>query len=179
MALRQCRECKKEVSSEAKVCPNCGVSNPVGRKTSPVAWGCLAVIVLVGVFVAKGCSDISSRITTAAAPPPASNAPQLVLKTWSWSREYGYVTAVGQVKNISNVPLRNVEAVASFYDAKGTFITSGDALIDYNPILPGQTSPFHAMTTDNPAMRSASIEFKELMGGTIRYVEDSTGRHRR
>lgn len=28
MALTACRECKKEVSSEAKVCPHCGIDNP-------------------------------------------------------------------------------------------------------------------------------------------------------
>ena len=51
----------------------------------------------------------------------------------------------------------------------GGFITSDDALIDYNPILPGQTSPFKAMATENPAMRKASIDFKELMGGSIEW----------
>src|SRR4051812_34305848 len=28
MALKPCRECKKEVASTARVCPHCGVSNP-------------------------------------------------------------------------------------------------------------------------------------------------------
>jgi len=54
--------------------------------------------------------------------------------------------------------------VATFYDANGGFITTSDALIDYNPILPGQTSPFKVMKTENPAMKKASVEFKYLMG---------------
>ena len=28
MALKPCRECKKKVSTEANVCPNCGVPDP-------------------------------------------------------------------------------------------------------------------------------------------------------
>ncbi|MCY1210824.1 hypothetical protein D9M69_142590 [compost metagenome] len=33
MALVKCKECKKEVSNKAKLCPHCGVKNPaVGRK---------------------------------------------------------------------------------------------------------------------------------------------------
>ena len=28
MALKPCRECKKKVSTEAEVCPHCGVPNP-------------------------------------------------------------------------------------------------------------------------------------------------------
>lgn len=31
MALTICRECKREVSTEAQTCPNCGVTNPGGR----------------------------------------------------------------------------------------------------------------------------------------------------
>lgn len=29
MAIKECRECKKEVSSEARVCPHCGCKKPV------------------------------------------------------------------------------------------------------------------------------------------------------
>jgi hypothetical protein len=89
------------------------------------------------------------------------------LVAWSWSTEYGYATASGQVKNVSGQSIERVEAVVSFYTADGTFITSADALIDYQPILPGQTSPFKVMQTHNPAMRKASVEFKHLFGGTI------------
>jgi hypothetical protein len=71
------------------------------------------------------------------------------------------------VRNISGESLRNVEAVVTFYDKSGGFITSDDAIIEYNPILPGQVSPFKTITTWNPAMHTASIEFKSLMGGTI------------
>jgi len=120
----------------------------------------------------------SSAFLDQSARPPISNTPQLVLKSWSWFTEYGYAKGVGQVKNISGVPLRNVEAVATFYDAQGNFITSADALIDYNPILPGQTSPFSVIAPANPAMRRAGVEFKELMGGTIPFA-DSTRRRRR
>ena len=28
MALTNCKECKKEVSTEAKTCPYCGIDNP-------------------------------------------------------------------------------------------------------------------------------------------------------
>ena len=40
-------------------------------------------------------------------------------------------------------------------------------MIEYNPVLANQTSPFKVMTSDNPAIKKASIDFKELMGGTI------------
>ncbi|MDA8822731.1 hypothetical protein N9N34_03295 [Candidatus Pelagibacter bacterium] len=31
MALKFCRECKKKVSTEARVCPNCGVPDPTSK----------------------------------------------------------------------------------------------------------------------------------------------------
>lgn len=93
----------------------------------------------------------------------------LELITWSWTTTAGgsYVEAKGQVKNISGQSLRNIEAVVSLYDKNGNFITSSSALIKFNPILVGQTSPFTVMETYNPAMHKANIQFKFLMGGTI------------
>jgi hypothetical protein len=65
--------------------------------------------------------------------------------------------------------LEHVTAVVQFYDKYGNFITSADALIDYNPILPNQISPFKVMATYNPEMKKAGVEFKYLMGGTIEH----------
>lgn len=45
MALTKCKECKKEVSTSAKVCPHCGIKNP--STTTTQAIGGLAVLVLL------------------------------------------------------------------------------------------------------------------------------------
>jgi hypothetical protein len=47
MAMKACKECKKEVSTEAKVCPNCGKKNPT-RSFSLLKW---IGITLFGLFV--------------------------------------------------------------------------------------------------------------------------------
>jgi len=82
-----------------------------------------------------------------------------------------YFTAEGQVRNISGERLEHVVAVVTYYTADGTFVTSDDALIDYDPILPNQISPFDVITTYNPAIEKASIEFKFLFGGEILYID--------
>ena len=82
--------------------------------------------------------------------------------------EYGYAICEGLVKNISNAKLDNVQAVVTWYDKNGNMITSSSTLIEYNPILPGQTSPFKVMKTYNPAMKKAGVEFSKLMGGKLR-----------
>lgn len=91
----------------------------------------------------------------------------LELISWSWSEEYGYVTAEGQIKNISGQKLKNVEALVTWYDKTGDMVTSDNALVEYNPIMPGQTSPFKVMEKYNPAMNKASIEFKFMWGYKI------------
>lgn len=52
MALKPCRECKTEVSTEAKTCPKCGVANPTNQTsaTAQGCLGCLGVIVLMGII---------------------------------------------------------------------------------------------------------------------------------
>jgi RNA polymerase subunit RPABC4/transcription elongation factor Spt4 len=54
MALVECPECKKQVSSEAEKCPHCG--RTIAQKQS--ATGVLAAIIIglvVGVGLLKGC----------------------------------------------------------------------------------------------------------------------------
>jgi hypothetical protein len=103
----------------------------------------------------------------------SASTPQLALIS---SRGYqtesgGYYIVEGQVQNISGNNLKDIEAVASWYAADGTFITSDSAIIEYNPLLPGQTSPFRTMSTANPAMAKYTVEFKSLFGPTIGTVD--------
>jgi hypothetical protein len=138
--------------------------------------GLLVIIFFVFVGVVanqKSCSGPTS-IPHPSLPPipslsdPATSAePVLELQSWNWIVESGFATGEGTVKNISSQKLENVEVLVMFQDRNGDLITTGEALIEYNPILPGQISPFRAMATANPAMEKASIDFKRLMGGTL------------
>jgi hypothetical protein len=117
-------------------------------------------------------APISSMAPTPARPKsPIQTEPSepLELVNETWDIKYGHAILDGLVRNTSSEPLKNVMAVVSFYDAHENFITSSHALIEYNPILSGQASPFKVIATEYPASHSARIEFKELMGGTIPY----------
>ncbi len=55
MALKQCKECKKEVSSSANKCPHCGVSHPTTTASDVLkGLGVLLVIVISGVLFFGG-----------------------------------------------------------------------------------------------------------------------------
>lgn len=91
----------------------------------------------------------------------------LVLEGWTWSKEGMFVLASGEVTNRSTKVLRYVEVVVSFCTAAGEFITSGTGITEFDPILPGQSTPFKVYVQYNPAMESAKLAFKEMSGEAI------------
>lgn len=96
-----------------------------------------------------------------------ANVAKLNLISWKCDTEHGYTSIRGEVENITDHPLKNVMVVGIFKTADKVLVKSGDALLKYNPIMPGQTSPFRAMVTENPLIELCSVSFKFLMGGRI------------
>jgi len=97
---------------------------------------------------------------------------KLKLLDYNFNREYDYITVQGQVKNISKENLEDIEVVVEFFDESDNFIKKDSALIEYNPILSEQTSPFEVISTDNPEIERYRISFKELMGGKINHIKE-------
>lgn len=64
MALKSCKECGQEVSTDAKECPNCGVRNPAGWYHAAVRYegigggGCLKFLgcIVLLLILAGMCS---------------------------------------------------------------------------------------------------------------------------
>jgi hypothetical protein len=195
--MKTCPFCAEEIQDAAIVCKHCGRELkgfpapavtppllPAKKKTSPVAIGCLGIIGFLFVLGLIGSmvdtpSTRSSKVNNVASgsdtpTAPAASEPQLALIASNGyeSDVGGFHYIEGQVKNLSDKPLENVTAVGIWYDKDGNFIKSDDAVIDYNPILPGQTSPFKTISTGNPAMSRYRVEFKRIFGGTIATRDD-------
>lgn len=63
MSLVACKECKKEVSKNAKTCPNCGIKSP-GISGKDAGKGCLGLVV-ASLFIAgmlASCDDSKSTV---------------------------------------------------------------------------------------------------------------------
>ena len=165
-----------------------GVIKPeVARLPNRIAavgvWALSVVLFIVGGSLApapdvpeqSASTPSAAQATTAAAPatpPPAPEPPEADLALVSMRGSdggYGYHTVEGQVKNLTGANLENVMAVVTWYTSDDEFVTTDDALIEYNPVMSGQVSPFEVMSQSNPAMSRFSVEFKTLFGGTIRY----------
>lgn len=103
-----------------------------------------------------------------AAPP----TPILALKSARSYRDHGFCFVEGQVANIGTKSLRSVVVVATWYD-EGQFVKSDEALIAYDPLEPGQTSPFKSITTcDSMKRGGADVEFKTFGGPLIPHRDD-------
>ena len=162
MALIKCKECEHEISKTAKLCPNCGAKN---KHTSLITQ--FAFVIVFGLFLKFLLIDPSR--TPYSPRTSISNSVPLELLSWSCNQEHGHMITQGEVKNISNSPIKNVVAVGMLRQKDNTLVKSDDALIEYNPILAGQTSPFKVISTHNPAITNCNISFKTLFGTKLNY----------
>ena len=84
MALTKCKECKKEVSTSAKVCPHCGVKNP-GTTAGQAIGGFVVLVLLVwGAIKIFGGSDDNKPAAKADTPKncAANDGQCLFDKNW-------------------------------------------------------------------------------------------------
>jgi hypothetical protein len=96
--------------------------------------------------------------------------PDLEVLSRRCEKEYSYVFVRGEVRNLSGQKLENVMVVGEFRTSDGRIVKTSDALLDYNPIMPGQTSPFSAGTTDNPEIKRCNISFRYLFGTSLNFT---------
>ena len=76
MALKACKECGREISSDANPCPHCGKRNPHGALHSFRRLSVGAFVVVVGLPVAMGL--IAADCHPAEAPKLVAEAPEVV-----------------------------------------------------------------------------------------------------
>ena len=135
-----------------------------------IIFGSIALFLIFIVIVSLSIfSDVSNEASKNSSSSNVSKEKQYDLELISMNcyKEYGYFYITGEVKNISGKSLENVEAVGSAYTEDGTFVKSDSALIEYDPILAGQTSTFEVVTTGNPAISKCKVENKEFWGGSF------------
>lgn len=138
----------------------------------------ISVAVLIGfvgvtVYIDDGKHRASPPVATIAPaaptpkPAPTPKKPDLKVLSWNCTQSYGFVTVSGEVRNETNAPISNLMVVSLHYSSDQQLIRSDSGMVDYNPIMPGQTSPFKTMGTLNPMMRTCRIGFKQMFGGAV------------
>lgn len=164
--MHKCKQCLGEIPVKAKKCQHCGAKVGISfmLKGCAVFAGFMMVIAIVSALSDKGGVAPTTKPTVVV---QVASTPLLELESWKYYKSYGYVHIEGKVKNLTDKKLERIQAVGEFSDDKGNFIKSDSSLIEYNPILPNQSSPFHILTTDNPEIKKGSVTFKYMFGATI------------
>ena len=132
--------------------------------------GLKVLIFLLGFLLTGYLNSGHTSTVTNSSPTNAATTneePKLEVQALTFTVDYGFNKVEGAVKNLTGEPMEGVTVVANFYDKKGTFVKSDSSLIDYNPILPGQESPFSTIGTSNPEIETVRVQFKYFFGGTI------------
>jgi uncharacterized protein (UPF0333 family) len=132
VSLRPCQECKKEISSDAKACPNCGKQQTTGSN-----HGCLIIIivlVVVGVIGRMASHDSSDSAKSTPPSGTVSTSSTDAVKQDALSKikldftltkdEMGIITANFVVKNESSYNIKDFEITCEHFANSGSNIDS-------------------------------------------------------
>lgn len=155
MAIEKCRECAKEVSSEAKACPHCGAQNPVKQtsRTTLVIGGLFAIIVfgMVSQSVKKSEPVPEKQLT-------AEEKKNKRLDTLRFKTAVGALNAIKKnLKDPSSVDWANIlvdnnaDVVCVEYRAKNSY---GATVLDRSSFVKGNHSKDGDVWNKNCANKS-------------------------
>jgi hypothetical protein len=98
-------------------------------------------------------------------PTPTVSADVLEASNIKARREHGHIIITGKVKNLTPHALEDVLVEAHLYTYKGgDVVTIQDSLIDYSPLMPGQSSTWEIYAADSSDIHDAVISFKHVLG---------------
>jgi len=189
--MRRCPHCGRMIPErETLFCPYCG--KPLGQRHADllpfekstrelasralvpllVALGLLiTVAALAGILTRAGRqSELVSRPIAS----PTGQDPQLALLYVDQERleKQGSIVLRGQVRNISDRVLRNIEVVASLYDADPNLLTTQQTLLECVSLLPGQSLAFEVEVDANPRAQYYGLLFQSEANGVIPVRDD-------
>lgn len=114
--------------------------------------------------------DKNAAETQPSAPaytPPKDSfpaGPHIEVQSWKMEANDNYISAIGEVKNISGQPLEFVQVIFNMYDASGNIIDTNDAyLADDRSLADGRLSTFKVNMPWKSEMKNGKgeISFKE------------------
>lgn len=129
----------------------------------------LSLLLTVGLFCVFGC--VPPRERSEIKQPVKNQEPQLKLLSSRGEIGRNLITITGEVQNISTEKIESLWVVVSLYDKDDQLITTEDSVVEYTPLMPGQTTPFKSLVRVNPLMKIYKIGFREGLSGQIDYID--------
>ena len=124
-----------------------------------------------GPKASRGVASTSANVS-GGQTASATSAGGLELLSLRDARQPGSLTITGLVQNPRNgTPLTRVAVTAYTFDANGSFLASGRALIDVTALAPGDESPFTITVPVSDAVARYRIGFRDDTGRVIPHVD--------
>lgn len=122
MALVPCKECKAQISSDAKTCPQCGKSQSMGCAT--LVFLVLGALFLVGLITSSGTGRYEAQNTDrpSAALPTTSQKDLTLEFTWTKAGFENIMHANFTIKNAGPRAIKDIEITCVHSAASGTVI---------------------------------------------------------
>ncbi|GEM_PF-2878133 len=126
-----------------------------------------AVVTVVGVLLALATARryVNYRIQPAfrpiiMTPDDSDDDPVLEIQCCSQIEEITFLRISGTATNVSDEPLKNVIAHATYLDREGRQVASAQSLLDVPTLMPYRSSLFAITTPVNPAIARISVDFR-------------------
>lgn len=157
--LINCKDCGKEVSKNAKTCPNCGAKvKKGGRFFLKILLGFFLFFVLLGIIANLTETENGSSVNkTGKTDIKTEKKSNLELLDWSISKgEFGNPTIIGKVKNNRNKEYSYVQITFNLYDASDALV--GTAVANVNNLEPGEIWKFQALCLEDNFKKGKYID---------------------
>jgi RNA polymerase subunit RPABC4/transcription elongation factor Spt4 len=140
MALKPCRQCGKELSTEAEACPHCGAK--VRKPTSVLTWIGAIILAIIVFNVLTAVVPDSSGPSTYEIERQAKAAALASVKIEKYSWQKGgfdnILLANFTLRNTGTRDVKDIEVTCTSYGNSGTRIDSNERVI-YETIKAGKT----------------------------------------
>lgn len=128
MAMKACRECGKEVSTEAKTCPHCGVKSPVRKGLglgSKIVLGIFALGILGAILSNSNNGPTSNKSTPKKPTIDKSAAAQKKREgTLQKAKQYGFISGADcGTSSVAHLLVRPAFQIMTFEQKAGLAVT--------------------------------------------------------
>lgn len=164
------------VAERGEAAPAAALFEVPQAPASPPAWRRLGAVVIIGAVLVGSVIGVAvllaDRPSSTTAAPAETLAAPLELLSLRHAQQEGTFTVTGLVRNPARgAPAERVTAVVFLFDARGGFLASGRAPLDFTRLAPGEESPFVVAIPAPAGVARYRVSFRKDEGGIVAHVD--------
>lgn len=167
-----CQECGHKISTNARYCPHCGARKHLIAVQAQLRVIILFILLTIAAVVASKTPELHNLLFSNWVKTDAFFLPEATLEIL-YSQNYKVyndrIAVSGQVKNITDKTLTNVEVIVNWFDKSGIFLQSDIGLITTDPLYSNRVGSFEIISIYDERMADYQLAFR-TSGGDIAVI---------